>query len=68
MIEVYLPGTIVHTSISDIRAKIVQASIQSTEYVQYQIGYFYEGKYETAWVSEFEFSVTGSKTKIGFKQ
>lgn len=68
MIEIYLPGTTVHTAISNIEAKIVQAAIQSTQYVQYQIGYFSEGKYETAWLSEFEFTVTGAKSKIGFKQ
>lgn len=68
MINVYLPGTKVKTVSGNHEALILQSSIVSPEYIQYQIGYFYDGDYKTYWVSEFEFSTDESKTQIGFKK
>ena len=68
MINVYLPSTKVKTVIGNHEALILQSSIISANYIQYQIGYFYDGAYKTCWVSEFEFSTDDSRTQIGFNK
>jgi hypothetical protein len=65
--EILKSGTLVTTNSSQIKAIVTGACIRF-EKVNYEISYFYNGEYKTAWLNENEFSVENAVTeKIGYK-
>jgi len=67
-ISIYQDGTEVTTKIGKIKAIITAANIRGSK-IAYEISYFNNGEYKTAWLCEKEFT-TDKKVKkitVGFK-
>ncbi len=68
IIKIIPRGTNAVTNNETIPGVILAACIRG-DVVTYEFSYFYGGKYETAWLSEDEFTVESKQRKqIGFKQ
>lgn len=67
MIKVYNTGITAKTSTGNIDAIITATNIRGTR-VTYELSYFHNGEYKSAWLDEKEFTTTEKKTqKIGYK-
>ncbi len=65
--EIIKGGTEVITKLGNIKAIVTACTIREN-YVQYELTWFLNGEYKTAWLSEKEFHTKpDSKTSIGFK-
>lgn len=67
-ISIYPCGTMASPKLHPVPAIITQAAIRFNE-VRYELSYFHEGKEETVWMSEKQFTVSegSEKIKIGYK-
>lgn len=61
-IRVIPVGTKIRTVIGKIEALITGVCIRD-QYISYNIGYFIDGKYETAWLYRYEFNVDAAVPK-----
>lgn len=61
-IRVIPVGTKIRTVIGKIEALITGVCIRD-QYISYSIGYFIDGKYETAWLYRYEFNVDAAVPK-----
>jgi hypothetical protein len=66
-IEAFPCGTLITTKIGKVQAMITAATIRFNS-VNYEVSYFLDHEYKSAWLNESEFSTDGEKTmEIGFK-
>ena len=65
-IEIFDCGIIVHTKLSNIEAIITAVTIRFGR-VLYELSYFKDGDYKTAWVDKSEFVISEPSQSIGFK-
>lgn len=67
MIKVYKTGIKARTNTGNVDAIITGISIRSAR-VTYELSYFHNGEYKSAWLEESEFTVDNTnKQKIGYK-
>lgn len=68
MIEIYEGGTEATPKLNPVKSMITAAIIRFKD-IRYELTYFHEGKQETVWMNEKEFTVPDGteKKKIGYK-
>jgi len=66
-VKIYKPGSVVTTKINSIEAIITGVTIRFNA-IQYELSYFDNKEYRTAWLNENEFEIKGEAViqKIGF--
>lgn len=61
-------GTRIKTKLSNIEGIITAITIRFKA-VAYELSYFHEGEYKTAWLNETEFDISNcERSQIGFKK